>query len=136
MAEFGDDATLRGLNTESPDDGLLPSRVGSRLDEESFHFLLGGADLSVNVDGRRLHFGRSESGWKLAFQSGKYLIRRELRRQRWCRPAKLARVKMARDILEKPTAAQAACAEPVWTEARLHQPSSPRVTDLSAVPNA
>ena len=50
--------------------------------------------------------------------------------------AELARVKMERDILGKATAAQAACAKPVLIEVRLHQPSSPRVADLVAVPSA
>ena len=35
-----------------------------------------------------------------------------------------ARVKMERDILEKATAARAACAEPVLIEVGLYQPSS------------
>ena len=50
--------------------------------------------------------------------------------------AELARVKMERDILGKATAAQAAYAEPVLIEVRLHQPSSPRVAGLGAVPSA
>ena len=50
--------------------------------------------------------------------------------------AELARVKMKRDVLGKATAAQAACAEPVLIEVRLHQPSSPPVADLGAVPSA
>ena len=85
LIEFFDSSAFRGLDTELSDDGLLPGGVGSRLDEEGSRFRVGGADLSVNVDGRRLDFGSSESGWKLEFQSGKYLIRRELRRKRWCR---------------------------------------------------
>jgi len=86
LIEFGDDSVFRGLDAESSDDGLLPGGVGSRLDEGGSRFRMGGAGLSVNVAGRRFDFGSSESGWKLEFQSGKYLIRRELRRQRWCRP--------------------------------------------------
>ena len=86
LVEFGDDSAFRGLDAESSDDGLLPSGVGSRLDEEGSRFRMGGAGLSVNVAGRRFDFGSSESGWKLEFQSGKYLIRRKLRRQSWCRP--------------------------------------------------
>ena len=50
--------------------------------------------------------------------------------------AELARVKMERDILAKATAGEAAYAEPVLIEVRLHQPSSPRVADLGAVPSA
>ena len=50
--------------------------------------------------------------------------------------AELARVKMERDILGKATAAQAACAEPVLIEVRLHQPAPPRVADFGAVPSA
>ena len=81
--EFGDNSAFRGLDTESLDDGLLPGGAGSRLDEEGSRFRVGGANLSVNVDGRLLDFGSIESGWKLEFQSGKHLMRRELRRQRW-----------------------------------------------------
>ena len=60
--EFSDNSALPGLDTELSDDGLLPSGVGSRLDEEGSRFPAGGADLSVNVDGRRLYLESSESG--------------------------------------------------------------------------
>ena len=84
--EFSDNSALPGLDTEWSDNGLLPNGVGARLDEEGSRFSAGGADLSVNVEGRRLYFESFESGWKLEFQSDTYLIRREKRRQRWCRP--------------------------------------------------
>ena len=35
FVEFGDNSGLRGLDTESLDDGLLPGRVGSRLEGET-----------------------------------------------------------------------------------------------------
>ena len=63
--EFGNGSAPRGLDTESSDDGLLPSGVGSRLDDQGSRFRVGGADLSVNVDGRRLDFESAESDWKL-----------------------------------------------------------------------
>ena len=50
--------------------------------------------------------------------------------------AELALVKMERDILGKVTAAQAACAEPVLTEVRLHSGASAGVADLGAMPRA
>ena len=71
IIEFGNSSAFRGLDTESSDDGLLPSGVGSRLDDQGSRFRVGGADLSVNVDVRSFDFGSAESDWKLEVQSGK-----------------------------------------------------------------